>query len=394
MNELRFGVNYVPSKDWFYSWQNLDMGNVEADIAAIASLGVDHIRMHLRWDLFQPNDTFVSDEMIGKLKDVLDIVWKYALKAEVTVFNGWMSGFWFLPSHVWNENVITSEKQFRNQVRLLEALSAAIANHPALMGIDIGNEFNVYGMMIKPFSVQEGDSWLKRILQKTDELFPNKINVLGVDHQPWYTDAYMSRKTLANTGTLTSVHSWAKFTGAIDSGVFSEECLTLQEYNVEMANAYADNIRRGVWVQEFGISSYWTEEKNFEKFVESTMLNAMRSENLFGFTFWCSHNVDERFTFPEIEYDLGLFDINNNLKPLGQIYKNTIAKIKSGAQPLKLETGYGYVIDENAKFDGWKYAKVFAEHAREGRHIQFVLGSKKDDEAYLQSRNINKLIVE
>ena len=54
--DLKFGVNYVPSKDWFFSWQNFNYGAVDEDLAAIASLGADHIRMHLRWDLFHPNN--------------------------------------------------------------------------------------------------------------------------------------------------------------------------------------------------------------------------------------------------------------------------------------------------------------------------------------------------
>ena len=46
--------------------------------------------------------------------------------------------------------------------------------------------------------------------------------------------------------------------------------------------------------------------KNFEKFVIESMKNALRSDNLLGFDFWCSHDVSREYTFNEAEYGLGL----------------------------------------------------------------------------------------
>ena len=37
-NGLKFGVNYVPSKNWFFSWRDLHLDDVDEDLAAIASL--------------------------------------------------------------------------------------------------------------------------------------------------------------------------------------------------------------------------------------------------------------------------------------------------------------------------------------------------------------------
>lgn len=390
--KLRFGANYVPSKNWFYSWVNPDYDAVEADFAAIASLGVDHIRMHLRWDLFQPNETYVSDEMLSRLKKILDLAEKYRLQAEVTAFVGWMSGFWFMPSFVWDKHIVVDEDQLASQKFFLRKLSEAVGGHKALLGIDIGNEINVYEMMMKTYTVEQGDKWISALLAETDQLFPGKVNVVGVDHQPWFADVQMSRKTLANAGAVTSVHTWVKFTGALQFGAESEEALCLQEYNAELANAYAEDPKRKVWIQEFGISPEWTAPENFKNFIFQSMLNAMRSDNLWGYTFWCSHDVSRQYKFNSLEYDLGLFDTENRLKPVGKAYKECIAEIKAGACPAALEKGIAAVIDESEPFDGWKYGKLFADNVRKGRHLQFVLSSKAEDEAYLKARGIQKLI--
>ena len=390
--KLRFGANYVPSKNWFYSWVNPDYDAVEADFAAIASLGVDHIRMHLRWDLFQPNETYVSDEMLSRLKKILDLAEKYRLQAEVTAFVGWMSGFWFMPSFVWDKHIVVDEDQLASQKFFLRKLSEAVGGHKALLGVDIGNEINVYEMMMKTYTVEQGDKWISALLAETDKLFHGKVNVVGVDHQPWFADVQMSRKTLANAGAVTSVHTWVKFTGALQFGAESEEALCLQEYNAELANAYAEDPKRKVWIQEFGISPEWTAPENFKNFIFQSMLNAMRSDNLWGYTFWCSHDVSRQYKFNSLEYDLGLFDTENRLKPVGKAYKECIAAIKAGARPAALEKGIAAVIDESEPFDGWKYGKLFADNVRKGRHLQFVLSSKAEDEAYLKARGIQKLI--
>lgn len=89
------------------------------------------------------------------------------------------------------------------------------------------------------------------------QLFPEKIVVLGVDHNPWFKDVQFSRSCLANTGNITPLHTWTKFTGAVNYGVESTENLSLIEYNIELANAYAKDKKRPVWVQEFGAIKEW-----------------------------------------------------------------------------------------------------------------------------------------
>lgn len=43
---MRFGVNYIPSKNWLYSWIDFDEAAIKEDLKAIKALGFDHIRAH------------------------------------------------------------------------------------------------------------------------------------------------------------------------------------------------------------------------------------------------------------------------------------------------------------------------------------------------------------
>lgn len=46
-DKMRFGVNYIPSKKWLYSWADFDENSIREDIKAIKNLGFDHVRTHI-----------------------------------------------------------------------------------------------------------------------------------------------------------------------------------------------------------------------------------------------------------------------------------------------------------------------------------------------------------
>ena len=56
---MRFGVNYTPRVGWFHSWLDLDPALVCDDMAAIRSLGADHVRIFPLWPLLQPNRALI-----------------------------------------------------------------------------------------------------------------------------------------------------------------------------------------------------------------------------------------------------------------------------------------------------------------------------------------------
>src|SRR5919197_612460 len=56
---VRFGLNYTPSRSWWYCWSDWDARSIRADLADIAALGMDHIRIMALWPELQPNATFV-----------------------------------------------------------------------------------------------------------------------------------------------------------------------------------------------------------------------------------------------------------------------------------------------------------------------------------------------
>jgi hypothetical protein len=194
---------------------------------------------------------------------------------------------------------------------------------------------------------------------------------------------------------MTSLHTWAAFTGALNYGPLSDECLHLPEFNIELANAYASDINRKVWIQEFGVVPSWVKPSDFETFVRTTMLSAARSDNLWGFTWWCSHEIqkDRGFTeFHHDEYEFGLLTTDNKIKPLGEIVKACIADMKKGVLAEKLPSETAIVVEDSADFNAWVYGEAFCKMLRRGEHAKFILPEYTLNAEYKQKRGIKKVL--
>ncbi len=93
----RFGVNYTPSRRWWFCWNDWDADSIQRDLDAIASLAADHLRLLLIWPYFQPNPSWVSPLHLQRLDQLLALMSQRNLDALITVFTGQLSGWFFLP---------------------------------------------------------------------------------------------------------------------------------------------------------------------------------------------------------------------------------------------------------------------------------------------------------
>lgn len=406
---MRFGVNYVPSKNWWYSWVDWNKYSIEEDLHAIASLGMDHIRAHCLWSIFQPNSTYVSETAIDRVQELLEIADKCGLDVELTVLNGFLSGFAFYPTFsqatAWEKrkNIFTNPNMIKAEKYLLSKIAERIGKHKRFLGFDIGNEINVLQSFGDTFTISEGDKWLVEMMQFCEHVAPGKIHVNGVDHSPWFNDIAFSREKMAKTGAVTSIHTWIEFTGALQKyGPMETGCTHLTEYCIELAKAYNTDKDRLVWVQEFGASPDWMPENIISDFAEQTIIKALTCENVWGFTWWCSHNLDRKLEgFHSLEYDLGLLDHMNNVKSVGKRMAELIKRYK--ANPIEaIERPIALVLPDELfacnKEDyqypdnpGWKLAKQYMSLIDEGIRPSIVLERSLSNSEYLISRGIKEL---
>ena len=401
---MRFGVNYIPSKNWLYSWLDFDENSIKNDLIAIKELGFDHIRAHLIWSYFQVNESSISMHCLANLKKFSKICDEVGIEYFLTLFTGWMSGFVFMPSwlniggpDVWKLGMFSDERAIKAEQYYIEKISSVTNESKSFIGFDLGNELNC----IANKNIDENitgpiaDAWSGRIFQKCFEVAPGKLHCNGMAHAPWFGNTFFSRHTLANDGTITPVHAWAPFTGTIDKyGITAKETLRLPNYMIEMAKAYCNNDNRMYQVQEFGMADQWFDtEMELRDFIYGTLNNCASEKNMWGVTWWCSHDVSDKYTgFLDFEHNLGLLDVSNKPKPAGLLFRDYIAEYKHirenyivPTKALVIKRGTG---DENDYTNAERYMRLIHDDV----YPTFVTEENASNIDYLKSRGIDEVI--
>ena len=399
---IRFGLNYVPRKNWWYCWQDWDSKSIAEDFRAIADLGMDHIRIQCLWPVFQPAENYVSSVALGRTTELLDLAGRSYLDVEITVLTGWLSGFPFLPAWVSpltpDQNIFKTGGVIAAEKQLFKSLTETIGKHENFLGFDLGNEINVLHDFGNPASVEESDRWAVEILDYAKQIAPGKFHVNGLDESPWFSDSGFSRSCAGTAGAASIVHCYAYFTGALKRYPYNAVGnLHLLEYMVELAKAYHVDLSRQVWVEEFGASGEWMPPVYIPDYTTQLVRNALSCGNIWGFTWWCSHDIDPALQgFETLEYSLGVLDRHNQIKPVGKALMK-LAEETRKSPPRPVERSVALIVPDG-KFPGagaeagWVVATQFMELVANGVHPAIVLRSRSQEEAYLRARGIKKLI--
>ncbi|MGI5458888.1 glycoside hydrolase 5 family protein [Streptomyces sp. CA-249302] len=399
---LRFGVNYTPRRGWFHSWHDFDADHAREDLAQIAGLGLDHIRVFHLWPLLQPNRTFVRPAAVAQLAHLVDLAAEAGLDVMVDGIQGHLSSFDFYPewTRSWHHrNVFTDPEAIEAQAQLLRTLAQALADRPNLIGLQLGNELNNL-VEHNPVKVAEVDHYLDTLLAAAREgLRAGQLATHSAYDAAWYGDDHpFTPEASARKGDVTTVHPWVFSANCAGRyGPASPEVLHLAEYGTELAKAYADDPARPVWVQETGAPEPHIPAADAPRFARATVLNAAECEGLWGVTWWCSHDVDRSLAdYPELEYTLGLFDATGRPKPIAEAFAETIAELR--AKPVTPQPRpTALVLDctpatRSVSGPGGAYFEEWMRLRKQGERPAVVLAQRVDDAGYLAARGIETTV--
>jgi len=325
----------------------------------------------------------------------------------VTVLDGWLSGLAFLPAWVAPlnpspsgppRNVFVHPDVVAAEQRLFTVLAQAIGTHPAFLGFDLGNELGVLQGRDNAVTPAEADRWSASMLRHCETVAPGRFHVNGVDHSHWFGDAGFTRANLASAGAASVVHAYPFFAGALERyGYDGAGTLHLVEYMVELARAYAQDNHRPIWVQEFGASSEWMPEAYLPEYAERVIRLAAACQDVWGFTWWCSHDIDPAIGgFASLEYSLGVLDLQNRVKPVGRRLAALAEELRR-RPPAPTPRPTALVIPDRGLAErfwppDWRFATPFMALVSRGLRPSMVLESRAGDTAYLASRGVTRLV--
>lgn len=313
----RFGVNYTPSHDWWFCWNDWKVDPIKRDLDAIASLGADHLRIMLIWPYFQPNLTWVSGAHLDRLSQLLALMAERRLDALITVFTGQLSGWYFLPPFNKPDPALYTEPEiWKAQELFVRALGRTMSAHENIIGFDFGNEMNTCWHA----DTAAGDAWMAKMFRLMNEACPGGIHVNGVDHHPWFEPATFSARALASS-PFPVIHAYPYWSEALKyGGPMDPPSTKILAAFAALVRSYAGDAQKPVWAGEFNTCIEALTQKQQAQWLESAVTSGIES-GVSWFSYWDSHDVDRKFAFNSLEYSLGLLTNEGTVKEQGRVFK-------------------------------------------------------------------------
>lgn len=403
----RFGVNYTPSRGWFHHWLDFDLDTVRADLDSIAALGFDHVRVFPLWPLFQPNRTLIRPRAVEQLVQLADAAAERGLSVNVDGLQGHLSSFDFIPSWTatWHRrNLFTDPDVVAGEAEYLRTLAAALADRPNFLGMTLGNEINQFTGDPHPdpdrITTEQADAWLARMLEACEAGAPGRLHLHACYDATWYLDDHPFTPALAaRHGFATAVHSWVFNGTAQKYGSTSKATDQHAAYLIELSKAWSPEPHRPVWLQEVGAPAPHISAGHAREFTRATMAAAMDCEDLWGVTWWCSHDVDPSLSdFPEVEYSLGILTNDRVPKPAGLELARIIKETReNGHSPEPRTTALVLDLPDDSQerstcAPGGAFFEAFMGLAEQDVRPAVVLAGRLLDAAHLSSRGITEIV--
>lgn len=407
MKSPRFGVNYTPRQGWFHHWLDFDLDAARSDLDAIAALGFDHVRVFPLWPVFQPNRTLIRPDAVRQLVSLADAAGERGLDVSVDGLQGHLSSFDFRPSWIssWHRrNMFTDPDVVVAEATYLRTLAAALADRANFLGMTLGNETNQFsdGPHPDPDRIEpaDADAWLARLLAACEDGAPGRAHAHCFYDAAWYRDGHpFTPAQAARHGFATTIHSWV-FNGTAQTyGTGSAAVAQHAAYLIELSKAWALDPRRPVWLQEIGAPAPHIPAAAAGEFARTAITAALDCPDLWGVTWWCSHDVDRSLAdFPELEYSLGLLTSDGRVKPAGEAIARLIKETRSSwTPPAPRTTALLLDLPEAAPeratcAPGGAFFDAFMKLAADGERPAVVLAEHAGDPVYLAARGITRLV--
>lgn len=402
----RFGANYTPAQGWFHHWLDFDLDAVRADLDAIAALGLDHIRVFPIWPYFQPNRTLIRPRAVEQLVQLADAAAERGLDVNVDGLQGHLSSFDFLPAwtQTWHRrNIFTDPDVVSGEADYLRTLAGALADRPNFIGMTIGNEINQFSAGPHPdpdrITPEQAETWLRTVLAACEEGAPGKLHLHAEYDAAWYQDDQpFTPAQAAGLGAVTAVHSWVFNGTAQRHGRTGTATRTHAAYMIELSKAWADDPHRPVWLQEVGAPAPLIPAEHAAAFTEDTVAAALDCADVWGVTWWCSHDVSRDLAdFPELEYSLGLLTNDGKVKPAGAAIARIAEEWRSRPYAPAPRTT-AVVVDDapdrrSACAPGGVVFEAFARLTADGVRPTAVLAGRAADSGHLAARGISEVLL-
>ncbi len=365
---FELGINYWPRRSAMYMWRELDLGEVRDEMAHIASIGFDVVRLFALTQDFLPQPLTVASEMITRLVSVTDAAKGAGLRVVPTLVVLNMSGRiwwppWMLDAHGRPTDLYGDPMALRSQVVLVETCARALAGDPAIRAFDLTNEIDDAQ---RPQSRAAARHWASLLADTVRRAAPGTPIQIGAHLPSLSTVNNMRIDDLAAVADEDVMHAYPLYSDSARSFLDPE----LVPFSCALTAGIAARDRRPL-MQEFGLctappgssgqtitddflghrrSQYLASEMEAEAYYDVVM-ETLVSTGAAGAYAWCYGDYDARlFDRPPLdtairERTFGLVRPDGTEKPATRVFRALRQLRDAGAVRQPAVTG---ILDVSA----------------------------------------------
>jgi endo-1,4-beta-mannosidase len=190
---FELGINYWPRRSAMYMWRELDIGEVREDMAQIAGLGFDTVRVFTMAQDFLPEPLTVAADMVANLLEVVRAAKDAGLRVVPTLIVINMSGKfwwpgWMLDAQGRPGDLFSDPTILRTQSMLVETCARALAGESSIRAFDLANEIDDAQ---RPRTRDAGWLWASLLANTIRRVAPGSTIQIGAHLPSLTTENYM-----------------------------------------------------------------------------------------------------------------------------------------------------------------------------------------------------------
>jgi len=365
---FELGVNYWPRRSAMYMWRELDLGEVREEMAQIASIGFEVVRLFPLTQDFLPRALSVDEKMIARLVDVVEAAKDAGLKVVPTLVVINMSGQMWWPEWMLDKSgrpgdLFSDPVILKSQALLVESCARALGSNEAIRAFDLANEIDDAQ---RPRSRDAGREWAS-VLGDTIRRVSPGIPIRIGNHLPSLSTTNNMR--VDDLGAITNedtMHAYPLYSEVARSFLDPE----LVPFSCALTSALSGR-GRPTLMQEFGLCTaspgrmgqtitddflgtptpqYLASEEEAAKYYDE-VLERLAKTGAAGAYAWCYADYNSRlfdrppFTTAVRERTFGLVRADGSEKPVTDVFRRFRKRRDSG----ELATGrIAEVLDVSA----------------------------------------------
>jgi endo-1,4-beta-mannosidase len=350
---FELGINYWPRRSAMYMWRELDLVAVRDEMAHIADMGFEVVRVFALTEDFLSGPTTVEPDKIRQLVQVVEAARDAGLRVVPTLIVLNMSGRIWWPSWMHRSDgtardLFSDEALLRAQALLVDACARALAGDAAVRAFDIANEIDDAQ---RPRSREAAREWAALLSATIRHAAPGTPIQIGA-HLPSLTAENNMRVDDLGTATDEDVmHAYPLYYDGARSPLDPE----LVPFSCALTSALSGS-GRPTLMQEFGLCTdprgrsghaiadnflgqtrwqYLASEREGAEYY-AAVLERLASTGAAGAYAWCYADYDPSlFDRPPLdtavrERSFGLVRSDGSEKPAADIFRQFRKRLNSG----------------------------------------------------------------